>query len=187
MIMKFIFPSILIVLAVALFVTYINPKYQDVQVLSARAAELDDALTRSRELIAVRDQLLSRYNTFSTTDIARLEKMLPDTVDNVRLIIDIDSIASGYGLTIRDVVLDTGATTEGKTSGASIAAIGPSADEIGTISLTFSVNASYDTFIRFLKDLERSLRLVDVSSLSFSANDTGTNQYTVSLKTYWLR
>jgi hypothetical protein len=39
-----------------------------------------------------------------------------------------------------------------------------------------------------MRDLERSLRLVDVDHIAFSANEqvVGENTYDVSLKAYWL-
>ena len=51
-----------------------------------------------------------------------------------------------------------------------------------------TVTASYDNFIAFLKDLEKSLRLVDVVSLTFTAPESSpTYDFTIGLKTYWLK
>jgi Tfp pilus assembly protein PilO len=60
--------------------------------------------------------------------------------------------------------------------------------EIGEISLTFNVESSYGDFKKFLRDLEQSLRIVDVSRLSFSESSGEDDKinFQITLKTYWL-
>jgi hypothetical protein len=39
-----------------------------------------------------------------------------------------------------------------------------------------------------MNDLERSLRIIDITQLTLSADDTGKNNtYTVTIRTYWLK
>ena len=177
--MKLIIPIILVIVSGVAFWMFINPRYAHVQELRAQAAQFDEALNRSKELIGIRDKLLSKYNTFDTDDLERLHKLLPDTVDNVRLILDIDGIAGKYGMTIRNVTVKEAALPADT--------IGPSTESFGSIGLEFSTAASYENFVRFLTDLEESLRIVDVTDISFSADESDFYQYTVALKTYWLR
>jgi len=172
--MKFFLPTILIIIAVALFFTYIDPTYETVKELRAEQATFDGALDRSKELIAVRDQLLSKYNSFSTNDLKRLEKLLPNHVDSVRLIIDIDSIAALYGLRIQDV-------------GVSTVEDGEKSQPLGIVNLSFSVEAPYNTLKQFLTDIENSLRVLDVTSISFSASEVDLTKYNIAIKTYWLK
>lgn len=176
--MKFLTPILLVIVAGAVFFLYIDPQYANVKKLKAEAAQYDQALNNSKQLQTVRDELLSKYNTFSTSDITKLQKMLPDNVDNVRLILDIDGIASKYGMTIRNVLIDQ---TKPATD------LGPDESKYQSIALRFSVNSTYDNFRNFLADLEQSLRIVDVVGVSFNASDTDFSEYGISLKTYWLK
>lgn len=179
--LRSIIPFILILAAVGLFFGYIDPAYQDLKGVRAEARAYDEALTKSKELQAIRDRLLSKYNTFSSSDIARLEKLLPDSVDNVRLVLDIDNIAARYGMRIRNVVLDDkGAKGESDT-------IGGDTNSLRSVVLSFSVSTKYEDLLRFLADLERSLRVLDVTALSFVARDGALNDYSISVKTYWLK
>lgn len=181
---RLIVPSILIVAAGALFFLYTDPKYQEVKELRAQEAEYDQALTKSKELQEARNRLIARRNTFSPDDLRKLERLLPDNVDNIRLIIDIDTIAARYGLRIRNVSVS--APKSGREERSEIA-IGDSGDTIGSVELSFSVPARYEDFIRFLSDLERSIRVVDVNGISFSVGEGDLMQYSVTVKTYWLR
>ncbi|HJL55844.1 MAG TPA: hypothetical protein QGF60_01410, partial [Candidatus Paceibacterota bacterium] len=99
------FPIILILLSVGLFFGFIDPTYNEIQIILQEETRFDQALDKSKELQEVRDRLLSRYNTFSTNDLDRLTKLLPDNVDNVRLVLDIDNIASVYGIRIKNVAI----------------------------------------------------------------------------------
>ena len=183
--MKGILPIIALVIAGLAFYFYIDPTYKEIQTLRAEEATLSAALTRALELQATRDQLLSRYNTFNPEDLARLEKMLPDHVDNVRLALDMDSLAASYGMRIRNVSIEK--PDEKKPQGRKTQVVGPDERTYESMALSFTVTGQYDTFRTFLADLEKSLRLVNLEQLSFSSTDVGLYDFTVTLRTYWLK
>jgi Tfp pilus assembly protein PilO len=182
--MKGIFSIIAVVVAGFLFYLYIDPTYTEIKVLRAEEATLNTALSRALELQSTRDQLISRYNTFSPEDLARLEKLLPDHVDNVRLVLDMDSLASQYGMRVRNVAIEK---QDDKKKTTRTKQVGPDERTYESMVLSFTVTGDYSTFRSFLKDLEQSLRLVDVESVGFAANDTGLYDVTVGLRTYWLK
>lgn len=180
--MKYLMPLILIVVAVVTFVFYTNPQYQTVKKNAAEYQAVVEANTNAAQLRAVREKLTGDRAKISEADVDKLVKMLPDGVENIGLIIDIDTIAkSKYGLRIRSTKIND---VSSKVSGS----IGPNSNKYGAISLSFSVLAPYETFISFLKDLESSQRLVDVTNLSFSsASKADIYDFNVTLQTYWLK
>lgn len=181
--MKGILPVIAVVIAGALFYFFIDPTYTEIKTLRVEEATLNAALSRALELQATRDQLISRYNTFAPEDLARLEKLLPDHVDNVRLVLDMDGIASQYGMRIRNVAIEK----QEEKKKARAQQVGPDERTYESMLLSFTVNGDYDTFRTFLSNLEESLRLVDVETVSFSASDTDFYDFTIGLRTYWLK
>jgi hypothetical protein len=65
-----------------------------------------------------------------------------------------------------------------------------------SVTVSFTVTATYDTFLKILRDLEKSLRIIDVTRISFNladptaaggANRGGAYDFNVEVKTYWLR
>ncbi|MEK7063728.1 MAG: type 4a pilus biogenesis protein PilO [Patescibacteria group bacterium] len=179
--MKGIIPIICIVIAGGLFYWYIDPTYAEVRELRAEEATLNQALDRALELQETRDQLLSRYNTFAQLDLERLEKLLPDHVDNVRLVLDLDGIAVKYGMRVRNVTIEDPNKNKKPTD-----VVGPAESRYESMVISFSVTGNYDTFRQFMLDLERSLRIVDLESLTFSAAENDLYDFSVSLRTYWL-
>lgn len=181
---RFLTPLILVGAAIALFVVYTDPAYQATKEVKAQVESYDNALTKSQELKKVRDQLLSKRNALVVEDVQKLEKVLPDNVDNIRLIIDVNNIATRRGLTLKNVQLGT---ISNQANAANPLAVGDSGAPLGSATLGFTVAASYDDFLVLLADLEHSLRVVNVEKISFSAGERAENDYTFSIRTYWLR
>lgn len=183
---RILIPVILLGAAIGLFVMYTNPEYQGLKSLQAKVSQYNDALSKAQELRAIRDQLLSKRNTFSTDDVSRLERSLPNNVDNIRLIIDINNIAARHGLSLRNI--GVGAVSDASAARSALA-VGVSGDAVGSVEVKFSVLAPYDTFLAFLHDLEHSLRLVDVESIELSSSSTsgGVFDIALSIRTYWLQ
>jgi Tfp pilus assembly protein PilO len=185
---KLTFPILFIILSVGLFFMYVDPTYSNIKNILADGGQFDEALDKSKELQQRGDILLARYNTFLTSDINRLTKLLPDNVDNVRLVLDIDNIASKYSMRIKDVSVERGETKQP-------GVIGPSRDLHESVKLLFSITASYKDLKSFIKDLESSLRIVDIREVSLTPlvikNDAKESEYiyeyVISLQTYWLK
>ncbi len=183
---RFFLPLLLIIVSIGLFIRYIDPTYQITKDLSAQNASYDDALTKSLELRTLRDSLLSKRNTFSNNDVSKIGELLPDNVDNIRLIIDINNIASQHNLSLTKVQLGQVSNSSTPTSAT---AVGPSGDPVGSVQIGFSFAASYDNFIAFLQDLEHSTRLIDVQKITFQSSGTsnsGVSSYDFQIRTYWL-
>ena len=173
--------------AVALFFLYTKPTYDGLQAKKAQITQYDLALDKAAELQRLKQSLLSRYNSFDPNDIERLHKLLPDHVDNVRLVLDLDTLATTHGLALQNVVISAVETGDAQTKGN---VIGPSDDTHQAITLKFATTGTYPKFVEFLTDLERSLRIVDVIDLKMAASGgTGEPQYRfdVVLRTYWLK
>lgn len=181
---RLLIPLILVIAAIGLFVVYTDPTYQASKSIQAQVASYNDALTKSQQLRAVRDQLLSKRNTFAPSDVQKLQTILPDNVDNIRLIIDINNIAVQHGLTLSNVQLGT---VSGSASTKNALSVGAPGSAVGSVDVGFSITSSYANMLAFLQDLEHSLRLVDVEKLNFQANAADLTNYTFTIRTYWLQ
>jgi len=180
-----LFAIILIIASVLGFVLFVGPQYQDIVTLRAEESQLRNVLANSRTLQEKRDELLKTYNAMSPADVARLEKMVPNNADNVKLILELQTLASRYGLELRTAAL----SEEEEMARTERAQVQIAARDYGTIGLDLVVRGSYEGFVSFITDIEKSLRIIDAQSLSFRAEDNnpGVYQFNVSLNTYWLK
>src|SRR3989338_11700444 len=195
--MRLIIKIIGVALAGGIFFWYTKPAYDGIQVARAQIVQYDEALNKAAELQKLKQSLLSRFNTFNPTDLERLEKLLPNHVDNVRLILDLDALAGVHGLALQNVDVSS-SEKQGTKSPVSIGSVGTSNQKYDSLTLTFGTSASYSKFVEFMTALEPSLRIVDLVSLSIAATDTsqiGTKSqaseplytYNITLRTYWLK
>ncbi len=186
--MKKYLPIILIIVSIGIFFLFIDPQYEQVQNLNKQKRDNDNMLELSKELQRRRDVLQSAYNNIGTEERRELEKLLPDTVDNVRLVLDINNIAEQYGITIQniDITKDNG-SSENTSQSTSVSTSVDRTTDIGTIRLGFTITATYEVFINFMKDLEETRRVVDIKSLNIRTAQGNFMTYEVVLDTYWLR
>lgn len=181
--MKKYLPLILIAIAVTIFFTFIDPQYEEVQKVNKQKRDNDTMLQLAQDLQRQRDLLQGAYNSISIEERRQLEKLLPDTVDNVRLVLDINNIAEQYGITIQNIdISKESLNTEGR-----VASTVERETDIGTIRLGFTIVSTYEVFINFMKDLEETLRIVDIKSLNIRQTQGVFMNYEIVIDTYWLR
>lgn len=187
--MNIITPLILIIISIGTFFAYIDPNYRgenlsngkrSIVSLQEEVNQYEQALSDTIAIRAKRQEIQNQKSSFDPKQVEKLEKLLPDNIDNIKLIIDMNNIATKHNLVLKGAKLDTTAKADPNK-------LGEDNNKYGTIGISFSVTTSYKKFQDFLTDLERSLRLVDITDLSVSGNNTGLYDFNVMLKTYWLK
>lgn len=189
---------ILIVLAVGAYLTFTRARLADIKAVQAVNDQYVSAIASADQLIKVRDSVLKDYNALKDEDRERLDMMLPNTVDNIRLIIDLNSVALRHGFSLRNIkavassVANKSATPvpqpQDTSRGQDKAGVSIPTPVLDTVTVSFSVTAPYQQFIDLLRDLEANLRVMDVTRLSVVAGQApGSYDFNVELKTYWLR
>jgi Tfp pilus assembly protein PilO len=200
--MRYITPVILIGIAIAFFFMVTNPIYNDISSKKGEVTSYNEALDNSKALANVRDQLTAKYNAIDSNNLIKLQTLLPDNVNNIRLILEIEQIASPFGMVLSDVKYDASTPAAGVAAADTATVVQggntntSTSKDYGTFDLEFSTSGTYDNFINFTKSLESNLRIVDISSVSFSS-DTAVStsktsspdiyQYDFKIKTYWLK
>jgi len=187
--MKGLTPIILILVSVGIFIFFIDPQKQELNSLLAQKKLNDETMVKARQLREGMGNLKDKYNKITNEEKAKLNQILPSGVDNIRLVRDINNIAKDpkYGITLRNISVSGDVLDRNTNNNQSGSARGGS-NISGTINVSFSFSTNYETFKAFLKDLEDSLRLVDVVDFSVTGSEqSNLYNYSVTLKTYWLK
>lgn len=207
-------PIILIIASIGLFFGYIDPTYtaitgsvepvgKSIVELQAEEKNYINALTKTADIERVRTGLAAQFNKLDPVGLEKIEKLLPDNIDTVRLIIDIDNRASKYGMSLSNITLSMSNATptrgnKNPVTASPVLGVGPDDSLYDSVKLGFTVSGSYDNFVRFLQELEVSLRVVDITALSFkTVTQTLTGQqiqapsdvytYSMTIRTYYLK
>lgn len=194
---KNITATILIVLAVGIYLTVTQDILDSAKIIKVKNDEYSSAIDKADQLIRIRDKVLKEFNDISEVDRQRIDKILPTSVDNIRLIIDLNSLALNDGIQLsglKATAKEAPATnpgdpqlmapTNGNMPGSAITIATASLD---TVEVTFGTTATFSQFLKFMKDLESNLRLMDITSLNVTGAEGGMYNFGVKLKTYWLR
>lgn len=207
--MRLIVPLIMLAVSAGVFFGFISPTYDEIKDLRTQKAVRVDALDNANKLKLAADDLQQKYNQFTDDSKMRLERLLPENVDNIKLILEIENIAGKYGMTLKNVKFDTTQADLQSASAGTTQFVGSNAEilaaqkrDYAVFDMGFSTIGAYPNFVAFMADLEKSLRLVDVTSVAFSVPDAGTGatlgatpsvsssnvyKYDFKVKTYWLK
>ena len=180
--MSRILPVVLFLIALGLFFGYINPTYTgSIASLRAEIASYDGALVAARNYEAKKEQLISERNLIPQEGIANVEAFLPDGVDNVQLILDLNARAARSGLELSnfDII-----TTQPKESEEEFTLT--SDDDIESLELSMSATGTYASFKRFVEGAELSLRPLDLVEVEIQDSPTGVYTFQITFRIYWL-
>ncbi len=200
--MRSIIPIIFICASIGAVFFYVKPLYSETMSMHADLASYNKALDNSKNLQKTRDNLISDYKAITLKDKDRINRFLPNTVNNIQLILEIQQIASKHGLSIQNInfkppVSDSAPLkVDEKPVKTAKSAKPKEVILFGTFDLDFKTRADYDTFLSFVSDLEQNLRLIDIVSVEFAVPeptkvlvgvDPNIYDFSLKIKTYWLK
>lgn len=185
--MKFFAPIIVVVVAVGMYFFYIDTALPEVQALREKKSKYDEVMQKAVALGVLRDGILKEYSSVSSDDSDRLNKLIPEKFNAVLFANDINTMIVNNGLSVKDFK-----TNPQRTEDRSLMNGDEQNVSYLTNIVTFKVIGDYDKFMKFLKEIESSLRLIDVVKLSIK-NTGGTKstdnflEFTLEVNTYSLR
>lgn len=186
--MSRILPIVAILIAIGLFFGYINPtRTGSIAATKAQIDSYESALEAAEHFKEREGELIIAQANIPSDGLARLAAFLPDGVDNVQIILDLNTLAARSGMTLSD--FDTGSgnlpAAQGTPSdpSASLESDGP----VDSLEITVSATGTYASFRNFVDGVESSLRMLDIVSVSVDDSATGVYTYDMTIRLYWLR
>ncbi len=179
-----ILPLFALFVSIGIFFGYIHPTWTGgIALTKAAIASDDQALAAASAYTAQQNTLIAARNAIDPTDLARLATFLPDSVDNVGIILDLNALAARSGLALSNVDVKSSSNSSNTANGA----LPVSANPVNSVDLSLSGSGTYTAFQAFLVGVEKSQRLLDVRDLVVKGSDTGIYTYQMTLRLYWLR
>jgi len=185
--MSRLLPVVGILIAIGIFAGYIHPTYTgEVAALRAQVKSYDTALAAADAFSEKESELVAEKSSLSPADLERLASFLPDGVDNVQLILDLDALANRTGVNLSN--FDVAASDESEvTSGITGNRLPLNNNPAESLTLSVSATGTYGAFRAFLDGAEHSLRLLDLVGLEVDDSPTGVYTYDIVFRIYWLR
>lgn len=185
-----VLPILALFVSIGIFFAYVNPTWSG-SIASMRAAIAgdDQALTAASAYTARQNELASERNAIDPAGLTRLAALLPDSVDNVGIILDLNALAARSGLALSNVDVLSSSQQAGSSAGQSANGSLPAGgtSPVGSVDLSLSAIGTYSALQNFVRGIEQSARLLDVRDLVVKGSDTGVYTYQMTIRLYWLR
>ena len=184
-------PVILIIIAVGLYFTYISPTYtQKILPLKEEIARSDAALAAAEEFKQKEAQITTERSAIPADGIARLQAYLPDGVDNVQLVLDLNALASRSGIALSNFKIKDNSVTSvangqpNQQPGQQVLSTNGKVSD--SLDLSVTATGTYSAFRSFLFGIEHSLRPLDITEMKVSDSKTGVYSYDMTIRIYSL-
>ncbi len=193
--MSRLLPFVAVVFSIAIIALYVRPTYSGpIHDTRELIKSYDDALAAADRFKAKEAELTQARSQIPPDSLSRLDEFLPDGVDNVQLILDLNALAARSGMTLSD--FDTQNSSSGTSATpANDASLANTTQPLGLVSsspidslnLTFKGVGTYNSFRTFVDGMESSLRPLDIINVDVTRAESGVYTYVMSVRIYWLR
>lgn len=182
--MNRIAPIFAFMIAVAIFFGYVYPTW------AGSIANIKKSIITSESALEASDAYTARQNALATArdaidpaNLERLKVFLPDSVDNIGLMLDLDALATNTGIVLSDIDV----ASDVKTASMSDDVVGAAPDPVGSVDMSISAIGTYAALKAFLMSIENSARILEVRQISVKGSDTGVYTYQMKVRIFWLR
>ena len=182
-------PLIFLVLVLGLYFSYLTPGLEVKRELETQSARQQGLIKNQGKYKRDLELKQSDLQAISPTDKKILDIfILPDRVDVVQTVIDIDALASQHALRLNtfDVTGGSGGRSNKQENTSNTA--------VGSKTITLNLAGGYADFKNFLRDVETSQSLMDVTALTVSGSNlpsigssTSEHVFSVTLRKYLLK
>ena len=185
-----IVPIILIIVSALVGFFNISPLYKSVVSVKKEVNIVENSLQKIKEVELAVKKLNIDIENISSKNKDKLDVILPDSIDQIRFLNMLTIIAARRDLVLSNLKISN---NENNNEASTVGSVG-SKNEISTINISFSTTASYEVFKKLMNDLESSLVLMDIKSVTLSRSSAGNSEgsevplytYGVELTTYIL-
>ena len=198
---KTLITILLLIFSGALFFLLVMPQFREVRALADAKTRLQGEVATVQEKIISTKNTIAKFMAIEREDVARIEAALPKEIDLPNLLVLVESLVSSSGLITQDIDVLVSKPVVGvaRSQAAVAGARGisprflskPTEEDRGhrAATIALSMLGTYESFKGFLQDAERSLRIFDVETISFSSpasgQSTGVFRFSMKMKTYY--
>jgi Tfp pilus assembly protein PilO len=176
--MNTVIPIILIIVSLAAFFLYIDPMYTGnpekkevgIKQLLKDKEKINFQTDKIRQIQKKKRELEKDYRALNASNenaLDNLLKMIPDTMENARLVNYIYTIKKRSFISgMSDLRITTDQEDGAKRKNGKI--VIKKEKDYKSVNLSFSFTSDYKNFVKFINDLYKSLRIIDIVSISFA-------------------
>lgn len=192
---RFSFTILFAVIGLLLFGLVIAPGARNIIELLETRRAAEENIANLHDIMASRDRLQAEYRAIPEADIAKLDQILPEGPEVGNLLSVYETIAKRNGLSLASIDFSGGAQARsgggaqkaGQGKGAETQKIVKVLSGATALPVVQSLRGPYDSFRRYLRDIEFLLNLTDITDISFSPSDLQNASFSIRGTTYYFQ
>jgi len=176
---------ILIAISGVILFTYIQPTFESMRETQDETQEYREALDNAAAFNQELTRLVNQVDSFPTTQRRDLERYLPEQVDSVAVMRDIETIVANNGMALNGLTAAEEASlpyfvpAQGQPQGEE------TDDALTATVFTTSVLGTYESFKSLLRDFERNAYPLEVVGITFTPDEeSSVYTFTLEIETY---
>lgn len=158
---------LLLIISSVIIMSYIKPTFESMQATQDETQEYRQALDNAAKFNQELARLVAAEQNMSTSERRAMERYLPNKIDPIGVMRDIQTIADNNEMSLIHV-----GTAQEEAAPFFVPAQGQDPlEESQLVATAFTVNVigEYNSFKRFLQDLERNAYPLEITSLKFNS------------------
>jgi hypothetical protein len=182
-------PLLAILVSVGIFIYFIQPMYAEINGVQSETTEYGEAVAKAAEFNQLLNSLISKRNSITAGNLERLEVLVPDNIDPVRVLVDLEALAGRNNMIFGNVNIEereAAGDDAGKNNPDAMDGSPIGEDDFVPIGISFSLIGSYEQFQSMLRDMERSLTLFELKNISLEASEGNLAQFNMEIEMYEL-
>ncbi len=178
-------PIFSIVIAIAIFFLYTEPRFAVIKQIQGEANQYSSAVEKADQRNQHLNDKYAEKRAHSPENLERLEALVPTSIDEVKVLTDLSELAKAHSMLFGNVSV----TNNDSESGAQVSTNEQFAEyeNLTYTDVEFSLIGTYDQFKQFLADVESSLVMLEVQDIGFSTGEGLFQQYSISVRLFALQ
>jgi Tfp pilus assembly protein PilO len=180
-------PVLSLLTAILMFVFFTQPFYEKTLSMDTEIAEYHEATKTYKNFLTKLEEKVAVKNARSAYEIERLNTLIPETIDETQYLVDIEALAKKQNLLFGNISISENKLVSSKvTKDKEKEKEDVQATELGTVDISFDVVGTYEQFKDFLKEMETSLTIFEVTHMALEAVEGPFQQFSVTVRVYAL-
>ncbi|MDC1205536.1 hypothetical protein N8083_01675 [Candidatus Pacebacteria bacterium] len=176
---------VLIIISIVIIVTYVQPTFEEVRSTQDETKEFQEALVSAKTFNTELQKLTAAASSFNEADLRALERYIPDTVDTIAVMRDIETIIQNNKMALTSLGSEaSGLESAEQISNAQGQTPSVNTQELYVQQFEVSVAGTYDQFKLLLQDFERNAYPLEVQHITFSSGEGSLYNFDITLETY---
>lgn len=178
---------VLIIISLVIIFTYIRPTFTEMKETQIETEEYKVALRSAEAFKQELASLLSEVDRFSTSELRLLERYIPDEIDTIATMRDIETILNNNNMGLNSL---TSESTEEQDPVMMNPAQGQEFSngnksfELYVQTFELSASGTYEQFKMLLQDFEKNAYPLEISSIDFEPGEGTLYTFDITLETY---